>query len=412
MNKKCSASSERACSNCLAPNGSQKASKLSACSRCGLVFYCSKDCQRAHWKANHKQHCIAKTDRKPQQQGQAESTQNAISEHADKECSICLEQISNASTCSLPCAHVFHSSCVEGLRKFGVEQACPLCRAPLPEGPEKLNESAARRFMIYELLVDHGKASWASLPTAAREQVRVALSEWRAAAGQGHVLAQYNLGNLYHLGKGVAKNEATAAQWYKKAADQGYAMAQYCLGNVYLHGGGVARDPVEAAKWFQKAAEQGSAEAQGGLGTMYSEGLGVKQSYAKAIEWWKKAAVQGNVHSQYDLGVNHSAGRGVAKDMLEAVKWFSMAAQQGYAKAQYNMGCACMDGVGVLPNPLEAVNWWRKAADQGHDQAQFVLGHLHSKGKVVEKSENEAKRWWRKAARQGHMQALAQLRNC
>jgi len=40
------------CGNCLASDGSAAAPKLSACSRCGLVFYCSRDCQRAHWKAN------------------------------------------------------------------------------------------------------------------------------------------------------------------------------------------------------------------------------------------------------------------------------------------------------------------------------------------------------------------------
>jgi len=48
----------KVCDNCSAPEGSDCASKLSACGRCGLVVYCSKDCQRAHWKVNHKQRCI------------------------------------------------------------------------------------------------------------------------------------------------------------------------------------------------------------------------------------------------------------------------------------------------------------------------------------------------------------------
>ena len=38
---------------------------LSSCSRCGLVKYCSRDCQRAHWK-EHKPLCIPKADRIPQ----------------------------------------------------------------------------------------------------------------------------------------------------------------------------------------------------------------------------------------------------------------------------------------------------------------------------------------------------------
>jgi len=56
----------KVCGNCLASEGSASSPKLSACARCGLVLYCSRDCQREHWKANHKQHCDAKADRAPQ----------------------------------------------------------------------------------------------------------------------------------------------------------------------------------------------------------------------------------------------------------------------------------------------------------------------------------------------------------
>ena len=42
------------CAHCLAVQGRAGIAKLSACARCGLVLYCRKDCQRAHWKANHK----------------------------------------------------------------------------------------------------------------------------------------------------------------------------------------------------------------------------------------------------------------------------------------------------------------------------------------------------------------------
>ena len=40
------------CDNCSSPESSEKSRPLMACARCGLVVYCSKDCQRAHWKAN------------------------------------------------------------------------------------------------------------------------------------------------------------------------------------------------------------------------------------------------------------------------------------------------------------------------------------------------------------------------
>lgn len=45
-------------------------------------------------------------------------------------------------------------------------------------------------------------------------------------AGQGTPDAQFHLGYLYHMGRGVAQDNAEAARWYRKAADQGFADAQ------------------------------------------------------------------------------------------------------------------------------------------------------------------------------------------
>ena len=127
------------CGNCLAPQGSASAPKLSACTRCGLVSYCSKDCQRAHWKVNHKQFCVAKAARAPPPQGTPGNAPGAASEErrraaakaaaAGEECAICLDPLTEAVALTLPCSHVFHTACVEKLRKFGLSQACPLCRA-------------------------------------------------------------------------------------------------------------------------------------------------------------------------------------------------------------------------------------------------------------------------------------------
>ena len=54
------------------------------------------------------------------------------------ECLICLEPPSEPTT--LPCGHAFCTACVVELRAKGVSETCPLCRAPLPPGPEKLYE--------------------------------------------------------------------------------------------------------------------------------------------------------------------------------------------------------------------------------------------------------------------------------
>ena len=50
--------------------------------------------------------------------------------------------------------------------------------------------------------------------------------KWYAlAAEQGHALAQYNLGRLYYLGKGVPENLIYAQMWAKQASSNGFKMS-------------------------------------------------------------------------------------------------------------------------------------------------------------------------------------------
>lgn len=81
------------------------------------------------------------------------------------------------------------------------------------------------------------------------------------AAEQGHVKAQYNLGNGYRRGKGVTQDYAEAQKWYRKAAEQGYAIAQNNLGAMYYSGEGVLQDTIAAHMWFNIAAANGHKNA-------------------------------------------------------------------------------------------------------------------------------------------------------
>jgi hypothetical protein len=53
----------RACAQCGVEEPSPQAHK--ACARCGAVYYCSRDCQTAHWKkkgGDHKSKCVPKAE--------------------------------------------------------------------------------------------------------------------------------------------------------------------------------------------------------------------------------------------------------------------------------------------------------------------------------------------------------------
>lgn len=125
------------------------------------------------------------TARKP-----AEKTDTAASKAAAddrEECSICLSSLADVAAMNLECAHKFHFDCVTKLRKFGVEQSFPLCRAPLPAGPEKFFEEATRRFIVFERKVARVEASWFNLPQSAQRELDGAISNLQAAAELGSV---------------------------------------------------------------------------------------------------------------------------------------------------------------------------------------------------------------------------------
>src|SRR3954466_8588461 len=69
-----------------------------------------------------------------------------------------------------------------------------------------------------------------------------ALTLWQPLAAQGSARAQYGVGLMYDLGKGVRQDYTQAARWYRLAAEQGYAFGQFGLGGLYFGGNGVPQD--------------------------------------------------------------------------------------------------------------------------------------------------------------------------
>ena len=93
-----------------------------------------------HWRCGgHKSACPAYVLAGAAQAQQDRLCKAAVETHR---CLVCLEPPRDPMR--LPCGHSFCTGCVSELRSKGVSQACPLCRAPLPPGPEKLYELGQR----------------------------------------------------------------------------------------------------------------------------------------------------------------------------------------------------------------------------------------------------------------------------
>lgn len=143
------------------------------------------------------------------------------------------------------------------------------------------------------LLVSLAASAWAGLDEGLAAYERgdyvTAFQEFKPLAEQGDASAQYSLGMLYRLGRGVPQDDGEAMKWFRLAAEQGDAAAQYIVGLKYLTTA-LGPNDVEAAKWVRRAAEQGHAKAQAEIGFWYYLGQGVPQDYLLAHMWLNLAA--------------------------------------------------------------------------------------------------------------------------
>jgi hypothetical protein len=156
----------------------------------------------------------------------------------------------------------------------------------------------------------------------------------RANAEHGDPAAELTLAHMYYYGKGMPRDYAEAARWYRKVADLGNARSQFSLGYLYYYGQGVPQNYSEGFRWFRKAADQGDVGAQVRLGLMSYYGQGVPQDYGEALRWYRMAADRGNPIAQDALGSMYFYGNGVSQDYVEAARWFRKAAGQGNKDAK------------------------------------------------------------------------------
>ncbi|KAG8459988.1 hypothetical protein KFE25_011037 [Diacronema lutheri] len=112
-----------------------------------------------------------------------------------------------------------------------------------------------------------------------------------------------SLGECAAQGRGVARDLAAAARFFRLAAEQSHVQAQYELGGCLLHARGVPRvDQKAAARLFRLAADKGHAHAQQALGACLMKGQGVAQDLSEAERYFRLAAEQGNAKAQSALG--------------------------------------------------------------------------------------------------------------
>ena len=151
------------------------------------------------------------------------------------------------------------------------------------------------------------------------------------AALAGNPKAQTRMGH-YYAEEGEQQDLREAHRWYKAAAAQGRVIAQVELGLMYRDGRGVPKSAEEAFRWFLRAAEAGEPYAQLLVATAYRKGNGVGADEDAAIRWALRGALQGDASCQYLLGGLLSL-KAKIESQIRAYAWLNLAAAAGEANA-------------------------------------------------------------------------------
>ena len=227
-----------------------------------------------------------------------------------------------------------------------------------------------------------------------------ALEAILAKATGGDAAAQYQAGNMFHVGlHETPRDPLRAKEWYEKAAAQGVVDAQVNLGILLVQ---ELNDPTHACRWFEKAFAQGDAQAAYYLGRVLLIGDGpVASEPVKAVELYRKADEAGVPAATNALGVLHMEGKFVEKSVEKAIAYYRKAVELDFPEAVFNLGLCFYQGTGVETSNDEAFSLFKRAAKSGHAGAMHNIGAMFLSGRGVEKDETIAHGWFLKAAEKG-----------
>jgi TPR repeat protein len=152
------------------------------------------------------------------------------------------------------------------------------------------------------------------------------------AAAKGEPSGAYNAGLLL-MSTGVSQDLTRAVELLRIAGDAEIPDAQHALGALYLTGRGVSRDPAEAARWFRRGMQNGNLAAEVEYAILLFNGDGVPANEPVAARHFRHAAALGSAIAQNRLARLYATGRGVPQNLVEAAAWHLLAAAQGLTDA-------------------------------------------------------------------------------
>jgi enhanced entry protein EnhC len=248
----------------------------------------------------------------------------------------------------------------------------------------------------------------------------------------GDSQSQFEIGQMFQYGLGVAQNDEAAIVFYQNAAEQQHLAAQYNLGILYLEHAKDEKDYQTALNWLTDGAFKGNKRCQYVLARILSEGkVGpdgkeyIKPNKEQAISMLYLSAANNYGPAEYELGEHlarefnnglsvevkkhklalirqlyqGAAANGVAQALLPLAFYNAMdedkqrqasaftvadeQAQTGDDKAALLLGMLYDRGIGVTRDPAKAMYWYQQSGQ--NPVSQFILGTYTTEGKEIAK---------------------------
>lgn len=214
----------------------------------------------------------------------------------------------------------------------------------------------------------------------------LAMLMWENTTGTGRGEANFNLGIMHELGKGVPVSLPKAAQHYRLAAQLGSRAGAYQMGLMYFTDPAlVSRD--EATRWLAEAALGGDEDAKDLLESMQADQpdpltevrvVLAGKDYERALELLETLLEQTRYKDRAltRLGWMYELGMGVEPDLERASAYFTEAAQLGNAEAMYSIAVMYLTGAGKPIDESEGKRWLMQSAELGYPKASDKLGEI------------------------------------
>ena len=176
-------------------------------------------------------------------------------------------------------------------------------------------------------------------------------------------------------------NDKKALKYFRRSSEEGNLVADWYLGHMYRLGRGVDQNDAKAFSYYGRVADQFNADEpnQKKLRIMVD-------SLVRTADYYRRG--------DKDAAIPQDFGR--------SYRTYKLASTYGHPAAEYGLGIMNLRGQGVKAKPDQGLKWLTKAAKKRHAPAEAYLGNLYWKGDFVQEDRTRAIMWYMLAQATAH----------